>query len=274
MEIEPTLTPAVHRLLQQTFPDSLPVLYALRNGAVASLVSDDASNPSFVVAAVQRRGRNDNNEAPARFEYFVVATDPEAAARALPQRDQLGPGPNLLAVPESYVDAILRARPGTPDPRQHEQGAWLFYSVLLRSLAEDVESIELHNGARVRRLTVEDTDLVNKYWVRTGGAATRGYVANLLSKYGGYGVETPSGELVSWVLRYENEGVGMGHTMQQHRGKGYVKAAAREVLREQRRLGVETSHYYTHQHNTAMLAYADAEGYTRADGMRWVVSLD
>eukprot|EP00727_Mastigamoeba_balamuthi_P012304 m51a1_g7697 putative glycine n-acyltransferase-like protein 2 (268) ;mRNA; f:65488-66620 len=256
MEIKPELTPPVLRLLDKTFPDSLPVRYVLRNGAAASLLTDNPDNPSYVVATMSR-GQDINNPASAVLESFAVATDVDALARVLT------PGNILGLVPATYIDAILREWPGTPDPRP--DGYVMFY----RSLADwDLPPVPLADGAHVRRLTTADAELVNKYWVRGEGQKTLGYVRTLLGTYGGYGVETAEGELVSWVLRYENDSVGMGYTMDKARGKGYVKAGIREVVREQKKAGVETAFWWTHRNNKPILALSASEGFIAAEGLR------
>eukprot|EP00727_Mastigamoeba_balamuthi_P013466 m51a1_g8742 hypothetical protein (290) ;mRNA; f:35792-38485 len=133
----------------------------------------------------------------------------------------------LSSVPEAYIDAIL-------------------------------------HGAHVRRLTVDDAELVNKHWARGRGLCLD-YVALQIQQYGGYGVQTCSGDLVSWVVRYETEEVGMGHTLEQHRKKGYMRAVIREVLRDQRRAGVETTHFYTNKLNKAILSMGAADGFLLSD---------
>eukprot|EP00727_Mastigamoeba_balamuthi_P013467 m51a1_g8743 hypothetical protein (409) ;mRNA; f:38875-42445 len=194
MEIPPTLTPPVLRLLIDTFPESLPILYSLRNKAVTSLITDNPSNPSFVVATIQRRDKNNanTNENGGKLESFLVATDNiDAAARALPR------GTVLFYVREDYVDAILRAWPGTPDPRPEGTPTYLFY----RSLEDEAQPPEaLTDGARVRKLTVDDADVVNKHWGR-GGGMCREYIVTQIARQGGFGVETSSGELASWLVR-------------------------------------------------------------------------
>eukprot|EP00727_Mastigamoeba_balamuthi_P012302 m51a1_g7695 hypothetical protein (273) ;mRNA; f:61058-62062 len=271
MEIKPELTQPVLRLLEKTLPDSLTVLYLLRNGAATSLLTDDPENPSFVIATIPRGGTDSNNAAASCLESFAVGTDVEALARALPR------GNLLHLVPGSYVDAILRAWPGTVDPRP--DGYLVFHSSQLpyafaRSLKDwEITVPVLTDGARVRGLTAEDAELVNKYWVRGAGESTIGYVRTLLAEYGGAGVETATGELVSWVVRYENESVGMAYTLEQQRGKGYSKAAALELLRQQQNAGVETAYFCTHRHNKSMLAYAATENFVAAEGLRYLVTL-
>eukprot|EP00727_Mastigamoeba_balamuthi_P012303 m51a1_g7696 hypothetical protein (264) ;mRNA; f:63211-64249 len=262
MEIKPELTPSVLRLLETTFPDSLTVLFLLRNGTVKSLVADDPENPTYLIATIPRGQTDNNNASTASLETFAVGTDVDALARMLPK------GNLLHVVPENLVEAILRAWPGTVDPRP--DGFLMFH----RSLADwDLPPVPLADGARVRRLTAADAELVNKYWVRGSGESTVGYVATLLDEFGGAGVETSAGELVSWIVRYENESVGMAYTLEQHRGKGYSKAAEREVLRLQKEAGVETAYFYTHRHNKSVIAYAAAEGYTTAEGLRYLITL-
>eukprot|EP00727_Mastigamoeba_balamuthi_P012300 m51a1_g7693 putative glycine n-acyltransferase-like protein 3 (260) ;mRNA; f:56759-57764 len=259
MEIKPELTAPVLRLLDKTFPESLPVLYALRNGSVASLITDDPDNPTFLVAT----GQDSNNAPVAVCESFIAATDVDAAARVLRKGNLLG------AMPDRYVDAVLRAWPGSVDPRPDG------YLMFLKSLRTcELPSVVLSDGARVRRLTEADAELVNKYWVRGAGDKTLGYVRTLLSRFGGFGVETSAGELVAWVVRYENESVGMGYTLEQHRGKGYTRAVSREVYREQQKEGLETAYFFTHSHNKSMLAYAAGEGFVAAEGLRYLVSLN
>eukprot|EP00727_Mastigamoeba_balamuthi_P012301 m51a1_g7694 hypothetical protein (263) ;mRNA; f:58799-59900 len=260
MEIKPELTPPVLHLLDKTFPDSLPVLYALRNGAVTSLLADDPDNPTYLIATIPR-GPNDNNASATLFESFVVATDIEAAARVLPQGNLLG------VVPESYLDAILRARPDIPDPRP--DGLFLFHRPLQ---GVKIPPVVLPDGACVRRLTEADAELVNKYWIRGAGESTVGYVRALLAKYSGAGVETADGKLVSWVVRYENESAGMAYTLEEARSTGYSKACSQEVLREQQNAGVETAYFWTHKSNKSMLAYAAMGGFTRAEGLRYMLT--
>eukprot|EP00727_Mastigamoeba_balamuthi_P013462 m51a1_g8739 putative glycine n-acyltransferase-like protein 3 (260) ;mRNA; f:30809-31831 len=259
MEIGLSLTPQVLRLLGLTFPDSLPVLHLLRNGAASSLLSDDACTPSYVIAT--KRGQANEDGLSARSASFVAATDIDAAARALPRGNLLG------AVPERHVDAVLRARPGTHDPRP--DGYWLYH----RSLAEVPQPVVLAGGARVRRLTSADAGLVNKYWALGGGTATA-YITSLIETLGGFGVETSSGELAAWLLRYETEALAMGHTLEQHRKKGYMRAVLREVMRQQQKDGVETTYFYTHRHNAQMMGLGASEGFVCADGLRYWMALE
>eukprot|EP00727_Mastigamoeba_balamuthi_P011617 m51a1_g7078 hypothetical protein (250) ;mRNA; r:223452-224488 len=248
MEIKPELTPPVLRLLEKTFPDSLTVQYLLRNGAVTSLLTDDPGNPSFLIATGPPPGNTPGE-----------LWDTAGGGGGTPTFANL-----LNAVPGNLVDAILRAWPDTTDPRP--DGFLLFHM----TLAEwDLSPVPLCDGARVRRLTPADAWLVNKHWVRGAGEGTLEYVAELLATYGGAGVETSTGELVS----YENESVGMAYTLEQHRGRGYSKAAEREVLRQQKAAGVGTAYLYTHSRNTSVLAYMAAEGYSAAEGLRYLVAI-
>eukprot|EP00727_Mastigamoeba_balamuthi_P013468 m51a1_g8744 hypothetical protein (250) ;mRNA; f:43042-44086 len=248
MEIPPTLTPPVLRLLNDTFPESLPILYSLRNKAVTSLITDNPSNPSFIVATIQRRDKNNanTNENGGKLESFLVATDNiDAAARALPR------GTVLFYAREDYVDAILRAWPEGEVPPPPKA---------------------LTDGARVRKLTVDDADVVNKHWGR-GGGMCREYIATQIARQGGFGVETSSGELASWLVRYETEEVGMGFTLEQHRGKRYLSAVAYAVDCQQKKDGVATTHFFTHITNQTVLHMGTADEVKRADGLHWRIAL-
>eukprot|EP00727_Mastigamoeba_balamuthi_P013465 m51a1_g8741 hypothetical protein (265) ;mRNA; f:33806-34857 len=254
MEIAAELTPAVEALLGSSFPDSLCPRHALRMGTVSSLVADDPCSPSFLLATIQREGLASRDGKPVR-PVFVAATDYAAAARALPQGGRL----QLAALPEPLVDAIVRARPDAVDPRPN--GFYLLHSV--------PEPVELPDGAHVRRLRREDAGQVFGCLPPAAGMSLAS-IERFIELTGGCGVETQSGDLVAWMLRCPLiAALAMGHTLEQHRRRGYARAVLREVLRQQKADGQEQSFFYVPRGNAAMLELGASEDFQRADGLRY-----
>eukprot|EP00727_Mastigamoeba_balamuthi_P003532 m51a1_g13176 hypothetical protein (270) ;mRNA; r:96653-97796 len=262
MEVPTTLTPAMEELLKACHPGSLVPSFALRRGMAKTLVTDDPSSPSFLLVTIETLGLISKNGRDTMKPIFIAASDADAAARALPQGTV-----QLAGISGPVVEAILRRFPGATDPRP-SGGFVLMY----RTTADVPEPVALADGARVRRLRKEEAGKVFRAQPLGIGLSEES-LARLIDHNCSYGVETASGELVSWLLRCPYiSSMAMGCTVEEHRRKGYMRAIVREMVRDHQALGLDYAYCYVHTTGTGMQALCESEGFKRTDGLRyWMV---
>jgi len=82
----------------------------------------------------------------------------------------------------------------------------------------------------VRPLTIDDAELVNKFW-EIGGGDSLDYVKERIEKGVHVGCDDAEG-LVSWALTHEDGSMGFLHTMERGRRKGYARSVGIEHIKK------------------------------------------